>query len=188
MKIITLFLLMSLNLFSMELKEIVKYYNSKIKEEEVLQLEKTVHKYEKIYGINRYVVYSIIATESNFRNIFGDSGKSIGYGQIQLPTAEFMKKKFQLDEELSKKRLIEDVDLQVKYTVLYIKYLYELHDQDIKATLLSYNAGPLNFKKNRFNSKYFEKVSRNYTHILNRSIAKNPKILNSNILITKDQP
>ncbi len=188
MKKIILFLLLSLNLFSMEFKEIVRYYNSKIREDEIVALEKIIHKYEKMYGVNRYVVYSIIATESNFRNVFGDNGESIGYGQIQFPTAMFVKKKFGLHEDLSRERLIEDIDLQLKYTVLYIKYLYELNDNDVKATLLSYNAGPLNFKKNRFNSQYYEKVSKNYTYILNKSILKNSQLLENKLFITKSQP
>lgn len=124
---------------------------------------------ERLYKIDQKLIYSLIATESSFKNV-GNSKGSIGLCQVQLPTAQYLYKKYKMQSMLSYPK--SDKDLYNVYTNIlvsacYLRYLQDSLDLNLYNTLRAYNAGPSGYKKVN-NKKYADKVL-NYKMTIRRS-------------------
>jgi len=103
-----------------------------------------------LVGITPSLLLAICFTESNFRNVAGDNGKSIGICQIKLNTAKMLDKKVTETE-------LWDPLLNGFYAAKYLKYQQDRYKgrKDAEYCIKSaYNAGSC-IKSNR---KYVDKV------------------------------
>lgn len=142
-------------------------YTSKFKtinkKEEKTEIFNLTTMAEKNFGIKKELIWALIATESTFRNI--KNGASIGYTQLQLPTAKdvFEKNKTILIKlGVSKPKTTSDLKnpkTQILISVAYLKDLKEKFNGNMRIVLRAYNAGPSGYKKAN-NDWYYEKIKK----------------------------
>lgn len=75
------------------------------------------------YSINPLLVLSVMYHESNFKNVFGDSGNAVGYMQISIDTAQEMYPNLTRDELYDK--LFYDVEFNVDTGVRFLRVLLD---------------------------------------------------------------
>lgn len=99
-----------------------------------------IEEYSAEYGIDPYLVMSIIKTESNFDgNAMSDKGAS-GLMQITRPTAEWIACKLGM-EDFSYEKNITDPEINIRMGSYYIAYLAEMYEGDDELAIAAYNAG-----------------------------------------------
>lgn len=91
------------------------------------------------YGIDPYLIMSIIKAESNFDQDAVSNKNATGLMQIIEPTARWIAKRmglsnFQYEE-------VKDPDLNIKMGCYYMHYLLTLYNGNVKNALAAYNAG-----------------------------------------------
>lgn len=125
---------------------------------------------EQNFGVKKELIWALIATESTFRNI--KNGASIGYTQLQLPTAKdvFEKNKALLTKlGVSKPKTIKDLEkpkTQILISAAYLKNLKEKFNGNLRISLRAYNAGTSGYKKAK-NDWYYEKIKKQMSAIPN---------------------
>lgn len=146
--------------------------------EEVIQY---TQEYSEEYGIPEELMKSIFYFESKFFEendnynayVVGDDGRSLGVGQVQLPTAKFVWKN-DTTVEVSKNKLRYDIKFNIQTAFKYVYYLqnrlknkYTTEKSLWLAVLTSYNAGEGYLIKNKKFNGYAYKVYDRYIHLLN---------------------
>ena len=102
-----------------------------------------VNKISEKYRVDREIIYSVIKIESNFREHIISHKGAVGLMQIMPPTGEWMAESHDLP--YSREMLLDPV-YNIKIGTLYLHYLMDRYDGDIKKVLVAYNAGPSRLK------------------------------------------
>ncbi len=98
-----------------------------------------VMKYADYVEIDPVMIYSVINVESSFRsNVVSEAG-AVGLMQLQLSTANDMAKKCN-DNLLKNQEELMDVELNIKYGCMYLRYLIDYYC-NTETALAAYNAG-----------------------------------------------
>ena len=104
-----------------------------------------VEKYSSEYGLDKYLVYSVIRTESKFdENAQSDVGAK-GLMQLMDETAAECNKKGGFGYDIAED--IFNPDVNVSLGCYYLKQLLESYDGDISLAITAYNGGTGNVGK-----------------------------------------
>jgi len=104
-----------------------------------LEHEEIVEKYASEYGVDPYLVYAVIHTESRFRESVVSPAGAMGLMQVTEETGEFIAKRLEIDGYA--KEMLFTPETNIRMGVYYLSYLEESFP--IKETqLAAYNAGP----------------------------------------------
>lgn len=139
--------------------------NKKEEKQNIYELTKIA---AKEFGIKKELIWGLIAVESSFRNIA--NGASIGYTQLQLPTAKWIFEKY--ETQLSKlgvskpktRKDLFDAKTQILISSAYLNYLLKIYKGDLNTTLMAYNAGPNGWKKAK-NHWYYQRIYKQMSKI-----------------------
>jgi len=97
------------------------------------------------YGVDRFLIASIIRVESNFRPDRTSPKGAVGLMQIMPDTAEWI---MELDDVPPPKTLnLDNPRDNILIGTRYIKWLLQQYDGNIVKALAAYNAGPGNVNK-----------------------------------------
>lgn len=127
------------------------------------------------YNIPHGIIESILYQETQFTknnpeynaHRVGDSGKSFGPGQVQVPTAKGVWR--DSDIVITSKKLKEDIQFNIETSIKFIKLLHDKYRPMYKddkrlwlAVFTCYNSGEGSFEKNgrKFNNYAFEVYNR----------------------------
>lgn len=164
-------------IFFSEEKKIVKEPSFFIKSEEVMsKIEKIVkeeiEKYQKEnelnilithyckkYNIDKYLIKAIAKVESNETNVIGDKhlkNHAYGFFQLRQPAINEINRIYNLNKINLAEELMNNIDAQVEYTVLFIKHLKD-NTKNEKEMISAYNIGLSNVKKGKY-GKYYSKI------------------------------
>lgn len=104
-----------------------------------------VEKYSSEYGIDKYLVYSVIRTESKFdENAQSDAGAK-GLMQLMDETAAECNKKGGFGYDISENIFSPEVNISLG--CYYLKQLLDAYDGDISLAITAYNGGSGNVGK-----------------------------------------
>ena len=118
------------------------------------EYEDIVLKYSDMYGVDQYLVYSIIRSESNYtKNAVSNKG-AIGLMQIMPDTGSWVAEKLKLENFTSED--LFDTEKNIMIGVWYFKYLLDKFDGEISLAVAAYNAGPTNVNKWLSQKEYSE--------------------------------
>lgn len=104
-----------------------------------------VEEYCNLYDVDKYLVHSIIRTESFFDESAISNKGAIGLMQIMPDTGIWVADKLEL-ENFSEEDLF-DYEKNIMIGVWYISYLSDKFDGNFDNTVAAYNAGPTNVLK-----------------------------------------
>ena len=133
-------------------KEIEKYQKEN-------ELDILITHYCKKYDIDKYLIKAIAKVESNETNVIGDKHlKNHAYGFFQLRQSAIneINRIYNLNKINLAEELIDNIDAQVEYTVLFIKHLKD-NTKNEKEMISAYNIGLSNVKKGKY-GKYYSKI------------------------------
>lgn len=117
--------------------ESVKY--EYIKNAHPLKYSELVEKYSNEYGIDKYVVYSVIKTESGFNPEAVSSVGARGLMQIMEETFDWIKYRLGDGDEITYEDMF-DPETNIRYGVYLYDYLFEYFgDRDLASA--AYNSG-----------------------------------------------
>ena len=94
---------------------------------------RVIKKYSKYnnngkFTVNPHFVIAILYRESNF-NGNATNSRAIGMGQLKINTAKYMRDRWEQDDVINKETLLNK-ELNLKYTTLFLNYLYDKYDGD----------------------------------------------------------
>lgn len=99
--------------------------------------EQYVNKYAKEYSIDELLIYSIIKTESNFKEEAISSSEAKGLMQLMENTA--IEVANEIEENITKEKIFEP-DVNIKIGTCYFSTLIQKYE-DVGLALAAYNAG-----------------------------------------------
>ena len=135
-----------------------------------------VEQYSKEYDVDKYLVYSVIKTESKFNPEAVSSKGASGLMQITALTASWATKELKIEEDID----IHDPKTNIMIGTWYLSRLEKEFDGDLHLLISAYNGGSGNVRKwlnspkysndgkslksipFKETSQYTEKVLRNY--------------------------
>ena len=133
-------------------------------EERALLLYQIIEEeYQMCPEINPLIVLAIIKTESDFRNVYGDNGKAVGYMQIHQETMWYVANFYPDIAEFTNRIKFSDLIRFPGYQIrIGYRYLCLIHrficDNDIVCTISRYNGDKT--------LNYYERVLINQLKIL----------------------
>lgn len=107
--------------------------------------EDVVEKYCDLYDVDKYLVQSIIRTESFFDEKAISSKGAIGLMQIMPDTGVWVAEKLKLENFTTED--LFDSEKNIMIGVWYINYLSDKFDGNMNNVIVAYNAGPTNVSK-----------------------------------------
>ncbi len=105
------------------------------------------------YGLDAYLVMSIIKAESNFEDSAVSHKNASGLMQITKGTANWIAQQLGV-EDFSYERDIQNAEININMGTFYVSYLIEMYDGCLECALAAYNAGPNNVNKWLLNTDY----------------------------------
>jgi len=105
-----------------------------------LMYDEIVSKYCEVYDVDRYLVHSIIRTESFFKTDAVSNKGALGLMQIMPDTGKWIADELNL-ENFTKEDLL-DCEKNIMMGVWYLDYLLGRFDYNVETTIAAYNAGP----------------------------------------------
>ncbi|SFE14568.1 lytic transglycosylase domain-containing protein [Peptostreptococcus sp. D1] len=134
-RIVCIFVLVSIISIFMSNKQISKvFYPTKYK--------KIVEYYSNLYDIDKYLIYSIIKTESSFDPNAVSTKEAKGLMQVTNITADW------INEELRIKDMnIFDPDINIRIGTRYLKKLENQFNGNLTLMIAAYNGGSGNVRK-----------------------------------------
>lgn len=123
------------------------------------ELDILITHYCKKYDIDKYLIKAIAKVESNETNVVGDKhlkNHAYGFFQLRQPAINEINRIYNLNKINLAKELINNIDAQVEYTVLFIKHLKD-NTKNEKEMISAYNIGLSNVKKGKY-GKYYSKI------------------------------
>ena len=133
-------------------KEIEKYQKEN-------ELDILITHYCKKYDIDKNLIKAIAKIESNETNVIGDKhlkNHAYGFFQLRQPAINEINRIYNLNKINLAEELIDNIDAQVEYTVLFIKHLKD-NTKNEKEMISAYNIGLSNVKKGKY-GKYYSKI------------------------------
>ncbi len=119
----------------------IKEYNEELKYLAYpLEYSEYVEKYAEEFGIDKYLLYAYIKTESGFDNEAVSSANAIGLTQITNETFAWIKLKHAPYEEL----VFEDLfnpELSIRFGAYFISRNMERYNNDIATAAAAYHSG-----------------------------------------------
>ncbi len=117
--------------------------NTYIKQKLPVKFSEQVEMYSDEYGLDRYLVYSVISVESDFDKNAESSAGALGLMQIMPETADWMNSKYSL--------AINDIDLfspdtNIRIGCCYLSYLTKRFGST-ELALIAYNGGEGNVRE-----------------------------------------
>lgn len=114
------------------------------------------------YGVPAELLEAVCSTESDWRNVNGDSGRSIGLCQVQPETALTVLSAWKTDlthkDRLSEvKNNLWDKQFNMTVAALYLKKLMFKYDNDVTLVILAYNTGE--------SSRYVKHIQKVYSRM-----------------------
>lgn len=110
-----------------------------------LQYQSLVEKYSHKYGLNKYLVYSLIRVESKFDPMALSNKNAAGLMQITGQTGKYIAKLIG-DKEFKQEDLMIP-ETNIKYGCFYFRKLIRDFDGNVNYALAAYNAGEGNVRK-----------------------------------------
>ena len=108
-----------------------------------LRYEEYIEEYSNRYGLDKYLVMSVIKAESNY--VYNaHSGVARGLMQITDSTADWIADKLGYEFERDD---IENPETNIDMGCFYLRYLLDYYDDDLQLALAAYNAGMGNVNK-----------------------------------------
>ena len=123
------------------------------------ELDILITHYCKKYDIDKYLIKSIAKVESNETNVIGDNhlkNHAYGFFQLRQPAINEINRIYNLNKINLAEELMNNIDAQVEYTVLFIKHLKD-NTKNEKEMISAYNIGLSNVKKGKY-GKYYSKI------------------------------
>ena len=123
------------------------------------ELDILITHYCKKYDIDKYLIKAIAKVESNETNVIGDKhlkNHAYGFFQLRQPAINEINRIYNLNKINLAEELIDNIDAQVEYTVLFIKHLKD-NTKNEKEMISAYNIGLSNVKKGKY-GKYYSKI------------------------------
>ena len=123
------------------------------------ELDILITHYCKKYDIDKYLIKSIAKVESNETNVIGDKhlkNHAYGFFQLRQPAINEINRIYNLNKINLAEELMNNIDAQVEYTVLFIKHLKD-NTKNEKEMISAYNIGLSNVKKGKY-GKYYSKI------------------------------
>ena len=133
-------------------EEIEKYYKKN-------ELDILIKLYCEKYEIDECLIKAIAKVESNKTNVIGDKhlkNHAYGFFQLRQTAINEVNKIYNLNKINLAEELINNVDAQVEYAVLFIKHLKDSTKNE-KEMISAYNIGLSNVKKGKY-GKYYSKI------------------------------
>lgn len=99
-----------------------------------------VEKYADEYGLDKYLLYALIKTESSFNPDACSDAGAIGLTQITEETFRWLKSKIARDEEI----VFEDLyrpEVSVRFGAYYISRCLERYDGSVETAAAAYHSG-----------------------------------------------
>lgn len=116
-----------------------------------IQYEEYVEKYAKEYDLDKYVVYSVIHTESKFDEKAVSDAGAIGLMQLMEETAEYCNSEGEFGYNISEQ--LFDPEVNIHIGCYYLSSLIKKFGS-LELALISYNSGPGNVTKWLENDEY----------------------------------
>ena len=141
----------------LKIENIAKEEIEKYQEENELDI--LITHYCKKYDIDKYLIKAIAKVESNETNVIGDKhlkNHAYGFFQLRQPAINEINRIYNLNKINLAEELIDNIDAQVEYTVLFIKHLKD-NTKNEKEMISEYNIGLSNVKKGKY-GKYYSKI------------------------------
>ncbi len=110
-----------------------------------LRYEKYVEKYAKEYGLDKYLVYAIIKTESGFDCEDVSRKGAVGLMQIMPSTAGEAAEKMGMKDYNT--GMLKEPETNIRIGCYYLNYLIDKYSGDIDTAVAAYNAGHGNVDK-----------------------------------------
>jgi len=140
-----------------KIEKIVKEEIKKYQKENELNI--LITHYCKKYNIDKYLIKAIAKVESNETNVIGDKhlkNHAYGFFQLRQPAINEINRIYNLNKINLAEELMNNIDAQVEYTVLFIKHLKD-NTKNEKEMISAYNIGLSNVKKGKY-GKYYSKI------------------------------
>lgn len=110
-----------------------------------LKYEESIVKYSKEYGVDPYLIASVIRVESNFSpKVISEQG-AIGLMQLMPKTAVWAAEKMEIGS--IREEDIQDPNLNIRIGTWYLSSLLDEFNNDITLALAAYNGGRGNVAK-----------------------------------------
>ncbi len=104
-----------------------------------IEHEEIIITYAKEYGVDPYLVYGIIHTESRFREEVVSSAGATGLMQVTPSTGEFIAERLGLIS--FEPEMLKEPETNIRMGIYYISYLKDRFPR-VETQLAAYNAGP----------------------------------------------
>ena len=133
-------------------EEIEKYYKKN-------ELDILIKLYCEKYEIDECLIKAIAKVESNKTNVIGDKhlkNHAYGFFQLRQTAINEVNRIYNLNKINLAEELINNVDAQVEYAVLFIKHLKDSTKNE-KEMISAYNIGLSNVKKGKY-GQYYSKI------------------------------
>ncbi|EFE86094.1 transglycosylase SLT domain protein [Fusobacterium periodonticum ATCC 33693] len=134
------------------IEEMEKYYKKN-------ELDILIKFYCEKYEIDQCLIKAIAKVESNKTNVIGDKhlkNHAYGFFQLRQTAINEVNRIYNLNKINLAEELIDNIDAQVEYTVLFIKHLKD-NTKNEKEMISAYNVGLSNVKKGKY-GKYYSKI------------------------------
>lgn len=104
-----------------------------------IKYEETVNKYCNEYGIDPYLVYAIIKTESSFNERAVSYKDARGLMQIMPETGKWIAKEMKIEGYIDEDLFVPEKNIMMG--IWYLKYLLKKFDNNTRYAIIAYNAG-----------------------------------------------
>lgn len=99
-----------------------------------------VASYAKKFGVDEYLVYSVIREESRFQKDIVSPADAVGLMQLIPPTARVVANQIGINGFTTEMLTIPNVNIEMG--IFYLKQVLDKFNGDVELALASYNAGP----------------------------------------------
>ena len=137
--IVTLIILILLVIIYFVCFKVIRVQDKILKNIYPIKYSEYVEKYSEENNLDKYLVYAIIKTESNFDPHVTSSSNAKGLMQLMEETA--IERSNIIDEQTIEIHDLYDPEINIKLGTSYFAYLLGLFDNNIILALTAYNAG-----------------------------------------------
>lgn len=140
-----------------------------------------VEKYSEVYGLDKYLVYAFIRTESSFEPSAESSVGAIGLTQITEDTFDWIKGRLCPEEEIEFTDLY-DPETSVRFGAYYIYRCMDRYGGNIETAAAAYHSGwttvdtLLREQKSEFLVDFPYPQMKNYVHKISKAYEKYKEI------------
>ncbi len=125
--------------------------NTVIRQKLPIQYSEYVEASSSEFGLDKYLVYAIISTESGFDPAAESSAGAVGLMQLLPETARWITEKYDLDCDPA---ALTDPQTNIRIGCCYFSYLLSRFNGDINLAVTAYNGGEGNVRQWLQDQKY----------------------------------